>query len=84
MNKINLLYIIQNGFIGVISTALAFGVSRLCLILVRGYVSSMGIVLNVARVYPLEWVIMVVVAVISVLPTVVCTLNMSKKDGISE
>lgn len=84
MNKINLLYIIQNGIIGIVSTALAFGVSRLCLVLVRSYVSSMGIVLNVGRIYPLEWVIMAVVAVISVLPTVICTLNMSKKDGISE
>lgn len=84
MNKINLLYIIQNGVIGLISTALAFGVSRVCLMAVRSYVSSMGIVLNVGKIYDLEWIIMAVVAVISVLPTVICTLNMSKKDGISE
>ena len=84
MNKINLLYIIQNAFIGVISTALAFCVSRLCLMAVRGYVSTMGIVLNLEKVYPLEWAIMAVIAVISVLPTVICTLNMSKKDGIAE
>lgn len=84
MNKINLLYIIQNGVIGLISTALAFGVSRVCLMAVRSYVSSMGIVLNIGKIYDLEWVIMAVVAVISVLPTVICTLNMSKKDGISE
>ena len=84
MKKINLLYIIQNGLIGLVSTALAFGVSRLCLIAARSYVSSMGIVLNVSRVYPLEWAIMGTVAIISVLPTVICTLNMSKKDGISE
>ena len=84
MNKINMLYIIQNGLIGLVSTALAFGVSRLCLMAVRDYVSTMGIVLNVGRVYPFEWVIMAVVAVISVLPTVICTLNMSKKDGIAE
>jgi hypothetical protein len=44
----------------------------------------MGIVLDVAKIYPLELAIMVVVFVISVLPTVICTLNMSKKDGISE
>jgi len=84
MNKINLLYIIQNGIIGLVSTALAFGVSRLCLLAVRSYVSSMGIVLDVAKVFPLEIAIMAVVFVISVLPTVICTLNMSKKDGISE
>lgn len=84
MDKINMLYIIQNGAIGLVSTALAFGVSRVCLFAVRSYVSTMGIVLNVGKVYPLEWAIMAVVAVISVLPTVICTLNMSKKDGISE
>ena len=84
MNKINLLYIIQNGIIGFVSTLLAFGVSRLCLMAARDYVSSMGIVLDVSRVYPLEIAIMAVVFVISVLPTIICTLNMSKKDGISE
>lgn len=84
MNKINLLYFIQNGIIGVVSTALAFGVSRLCLLAVRSYVSTMGIVLNVGKVYTMEWVIMAVVAVISVLPTVICTINMAKKDGITE
>ena len=84
MNKINLLYIIQNGIIGLVSTVLAFGVSRLCLFAVRSYVSSMGIVLDVAKVFPIELVIMAVIFVISVLPTIVCTLNMSKKDGVSE
>ena len=84
MSKINLLYIIQNGIIGLISTALAFGVSRLCLLLMGEYVASMGIVLDWARIYPFEAVIMAVVFVISVLPTVICTLNMSRKDGVSE
>ena len=84
MNKINLLYIIQNGIIGLVSTLLAFLTSRLCLLAVRNYVSSMGIVLDVAKVFPIELVIMAVIFVISVLPTVVCTLNMSKKDGVSE
>ena len=83
MNKINLLYIIQNGIIGLVSTLLAFLVSRLCLALMGSFVASMGIVLDVARIYPFEAVIMAVVFVISVLPTVVCTLQMSRKDGIS-
>ena len=84
MNKINLVYIIQNGIIGLISTLLAFGASRLCLLLMGGYVASMGIVLDVAKIYPTEILIMTVVFVISVLPTVICTVNMSKKDGIAE
>lgn len=84
MNKINLVYIIQNSIIGFISTILAFVFSRICIMLMGGYVASMGIVLDVAKIYPLEIAIMAVVFVISVLPTVVCTLNMSKKDGINE
>lgn len=84
MNKINLLYIIQNGIIGLISTALAFASSRLCLVVIRGFVASMGIVLDYSRIYPLELAIMTVIFVISVLPTVICTVSMSKKDGISE
>ena len=84
MNKINLLYIIQNGIIGLASTVLAFLASRLCLVLMGGYVASMGIVLDVSRIYSMELLIMAVVFVISVLPTVICTLNMSRKDGIGE
>ena len=84
MKKINLLYIIQNSLIGLVSIMLAFGVSRLCLVFMKDYVASMGVVLNVAKVYPLEIVILLGVFLISVLPTVVCTVMMSGKDGISE
>jgi hypothetical protein len=48
------------------------------------YVASMGIVLDWAQIYPFEAFIMIVVFIISVLPTVICTLNMSRKDGVSE
>lgn len=84
MKKINLLYIIQNGLIGLISVALAFGVSRLCLFFMGDYVAAMGVVLNVARVYPVEWLILGAIFLISILPTVICTLVMSRKDGIAE
>jgi ABC-type antimicrobial peptide transport system permease subunit len=84
MGKINLLYIIQNGFIGLISTLLAFLASRGCLLLMGEFVASMGIVLDWAQIYAFEIVIMAIVFIISVLPTVICTLNMSRKDGISE
>ena len=84
MSKINLLYILQNGIIGLISTVLAFATSRLCLVLMGEFVASMGIVLDSARVYPLELAIMALIFTISVIPTVVCTLNMSRKDGLSD
>lgn len=84
MDKINLLYIIQNGLIGLASTLLALAVSRLCLVLMGEYVASMGIVLDWSRIYPAELLIMAVIFLISVLPTVVCTLYMSRKDGVSQ
>lgn len=84
MAKVNMLYIIQNAIIGIISTALALLCSRLCILMIGGYVSSMGIVLDFAKIYPFEWVIMAVVFIISVLPTIFCTLKMSRQDGISD
>jgi hypothetical protein len=44
----------------------------------------MGIVLNSSKIYPLELAIMALIFTISVIPTVVCTLNMSRKDGLSD
>ena len=84
MKKINLLYIIQNSIMGVISVLLAFGVSRLCMLLMNDYVQSMGVVLNMSKVYPMEFVILLAVFVISVIPTVIWTFCMSRKDSIAD
>ena len=84
MKKINLLYIIQNSLIGLLSVLLAFGLSRACLALMNDYVSSMGVVLNIGRIYPLEILILVGVFLISVLPTAIWTFAMSRKDSISD
>ena len=78
--KVNVLFLIQNAVIGLISTAISFGISRLVLHLMSDFVASMGIVLDASKVYPFEWVIMAVVFVISVLPTLICTVHISKKD----
>jgi cell division protein FtsX len=84
MRKINLLYIIQNGIIGFISTLLAFGLSKICLSLMNNYVASMGVVLNIGMVYPMEFVILLAVFLISIIPTAIWTFCMSKKDGIRD
>lgn len=84
MKKINLLYVIQNGIMGLCSVILAFGVSRLCMLLMNDYVESMGVVLNMAKVYPMEFVILGAIFLISVIPTVIWTFSMSRKDGISD
>ena len=84
MKKINLLYIIQNSLMGLVSVLLAFGVSRLCMLMMNDYVESMGVVLNMSKVYPIEFVILLAVFMISVLPTVIWTFAMSRKDSISD
>lgn len=84
MNKVNMLYIIQNAIIGFASTVLALLCSRLCILMIGGYVASMGIVLDSAKIYPFEFVIMAIVFIISILPTVFCTLKMSRQDGVAE
>ncbi len=84
MKKINLLYIIQNGIMGFAAILLAFGVSRLCMFLMNDYVESMGVVLNMGKVYGAEFIILGAVFAISVLPTVIWTFCMSRKDGFSD
>ena len=83
MGRINRLYLLQNALTGGAAVLLALIVSRLCLMGIRRFVAGMGIVLNVWRVYPMEWVILAAVFAVSVLPTAVLTLKMAGKDGIS-
>ena len=81
MKKINLLYMIQNAIIGLVSVLLALGISRICLILMRDYVATMGVVLNAGKIYPAEIMILVGVFIVNILPTVICTWSMSGKEG---
>lgn len=82
--KINLLYIIQNAIIGLVSVLLAFGVSRLCLLFMNDFVASWGIVINIGKIYPIEIVILLGVFIISILPTAICTIAMSRKDSLND
>ena len=84
MKRINLLYDIQNGIRGFCAVILAFFVSRGCMVLMNDYVESMGVVLNMSKVYAAEFLILLAVFIISVLPTVIWTFSMSKKDGITD
>ena len=84
MKRINLLYVIQNGIMGLCAVILAFFVSRGCMVLMNDYVESMGVVLNMSKVYAAEFLILLAIFIISVLPTVIWTFSMSKKDGITD
>ena len=83
MRRIGQLYLIQNGLIGLAATLLALILSHACLGMMSGFVASMGIVLSVTAIYPMEWAIMALVFVLSVLPTMVRILSMSRKDGMN-
>ena len=84
MQRINLLYVIENSIMGLAAVILAFITSRLCMSLMNDYVESMGVVLNMSKVYPIEFLILLAVFLISVLPTVIWTFCMSRKDSITD
>ena len=84
MNKINLVYLIQNSLIGIISSLLAIGLSKVCLIFMNDYVASMGVVLNITKIFPAEILILLGVFIITVIPTIIWTFCMSRKDGIND
>ena len=82
MRRINLLYLLQNTLTGLAAMLLSLGLSHLCLLGMRSFVARMGIVLDAARVYPMEWLLALAVFAVSVLPTAVCTWRMAGRDGL--
>lgn len=82
MKKINLLYLIQNALAGAAALVLALLAEHVCLSAIRSFVASMGIVLNAWKIYPMEWLIVLGVFVLSILPTSIMTLRMSRRDSI--
>ena len=82
MNRINLLYLTQNALTGLIAMILSLAFTHLGLLALRNFVASMGIVLNAAKVYPMEWLILAAVFMLSILPTAICTQRMSRRDSL--
>ena len=82
MGRIDRLYLIQNAIAGAIAVALSLLAAHLCLVGIRSFVAARGIVLNAAHVYPMEWLILLAVFLLSVIPTAICTRHMARKDSI--
>lgn len=82
MGKISMLYLIQNGVAGLVSAGFALGAARLCMLLSSRLVASMGIVLNSGIFFPLEWAILGGVWLISVLPTLISSAGMARRDSL--
>ena len=82
MNKVNQVYLVQNGLLGLISILLAFGISRLGLLFMSDYCLSMGVVLNYGSIYFVEGIILIGVFLISIIPTIIWTNVIAMKDGL--
>ena len=82
MGKINLLYLMQNAMVNAAALLLSLLAAHAGLAGIRSFVAGMGIALDAAKVYPLEWGILALVFVVSILPTSILTARMSRKDGI--
>lgn len=82
-SHINLMYLIQNGVIGLFAVGLAFLLTRVMIFLLSDYVSNMGVVLSAGTIYPMEFAIFGLVFAISVIPTAIWTWVMSKQDSVS-
>ena len=83
MGKINRLYLIQNAITGAAAMLLSLLVAHLALLGIRRFAAGMGIVLDAARVYPMEWLILLAVFALSILPTAICTRAMARKDSLA-
>lgn len=83
LKKINLVYLVENSLAGLISGILAFALSRICLLAAQGFVSDMGIVLNLSKLYPVEILILLAVFLLSVIPTIICTSVMARRSDLT-
>ena len=80
MRRINRLYLLENALAGLAATVLSLLAAHAALSGIRGFVARMGIVLNAARVYPMEWLILLGVFLLSILPTTLMTRRMARRD----
>lgn len=83
MGRITRLYALENCLTGLLGALLALLGSVLGLHLAGELAASMGIVLNAWRVYPAEWAVLAVVFALSVVPTIVLTHVMARRDALS-
>jgi len=78
--KIVSIFIIQNIILSIISIVISLVTSRILLACINQVTSNMGIVLNCYKMYPVEGMILIIVAFICLIPTVFANLKLFKKD----
>ena len=82
--NISKIILLQNGVISILGVFVAFLLTRISLILVNNITASMGIVMNYTKIYVQEYLIMIVVIIISLIPALISLWRMferSLEDG---
>lgn len=82
MKKIMTIFIIQNTIITLVSIIFSGIFSRLLLLAINGFTSSMGIVLNIFKIYNIEVLILFIILIICLLPTIIINIKLFRKDPI--
>lgn len=78
--NISKIILLQNGVISILGVFVAFLLTRISLILVNNITASMGIVMNYTKIYVQEYLIMIVVIIISLIPTLISLWKMFERS----
>lgn len=78
--NISKIILFQNGVISILGVFVAFLLTRISLILVNNITTSMGIVMNYTKVYVQEYLIMIVVIIISLIPALISLWRMFERS----
>ncbi len=72
--------LIQNCIVGIIGVVIAFVFTRISLLLINSITESFGIIMNYAQIYKEEYIIMLVVMVVSLIPTIISLSKMFRRS----
>ena len=78
--NISKIILLQNGVISILGVFVAFLLTRISLILVNNITASMGIVMNYTKIYVQEYLIMIVVIIISLIPARISIWRMFERS----
>ena len=78
--NISKIILLQNGVISILGVFVAFLLTRISLILVNNITASMGIVMNHTKIYVQEYLIMIVVIIISLIPALISLWRMFERS----
>ena len=79
-SKIYAIFTIQTSIISAISLAVSFIVSKIGLSLVNGVSTGYGLVINPAKIYPIEFTVVGVMFVITLIPIITYIAKLFRKD----